>query len=415
MPNYQYSAQNDRGENVNGRLSAADEMELARILFERNLYMVSATIIMEPAATASRSTAAKPADSLSLEIGGKINLHDQDILFCTHQLEIALTSGVSIMETVDFISRTATKKPVRALFQNVRNIISQGNTLSDALHHASDSFPPLYINLVRVGETSGAMPECFTRLLQYLEKTDRMIRNIRSGMIYPAIILSAAGIVIIFMTVFILPVFTQAMGIPRDRLPMLTLWMLNVSEFLRHYWYVPIAGFIGLWKLIRLWIRNEGNRRTIDRVLLKMPYLGQILQKIYVTRFISSFALMYERGIPVMEAIRVSRDAVRNKIITEEIDRMLQNVQEGKVMSEAIMDSMYFPPLVGRMIATGEMSGKLPEALEKVANYFDREVEQAIKDFFVALEPLIILILGGAVGIIAAGLLLPILTLSEHM
>lgn len=343
----------------------------------------------------------------------KVEIQTRDLMIATRQLEISLNSGVTLLEALSFISAQADNENVKKLFSNMAAFINEGNSFSGALRGCSDSFPRLYVNLVVGGEKSGTLAETLTKLADYMEKQSEFSKKIRSYLVYPAIIFLFAMGTLFFVTIYILPTFIAALGIPHDRLPMLTQVLLVISTVLTKGWFFMAAGALGGGWYLRRLIRSMGENESFDQFLLSIPMLGGMVKKICISRLMSCLATLLERGVPILESIRVSREVTGNSIISREVDKIYENVKMGMGVSEKIRSSPYFPPLVATMVATGEMSGRLPQALEKVSEFYDKEVDAALKDFFTSLEPLLIMVMGVIVGTVVAGMMLPVLSMSE--
>ncbi|MBI4179442.1 type II secretion system F family protein [bacterium] len=343
----------------------------------------------------------------------KVRITTSELLMATRQLEISLNSGITLLDALHFISVQATTPNVKALYANIAANITKGFSFSASLKACSDSFPTLYVNLIVGGEHSGTLAETMTKLADYLEKQDDFTKKIRTYMIYPCIIFLAAMGCLFFVTIFILPTFIDALGIPLDRLPLVTRVLVGISDLLTRLWYVCLAALAGgVWYVRRL-LRTRGENEALDRALLKLPYLGTLLQKIAISRFVATLATMLDNGVPILQALRVAREVTGNLVIAREIDAVYENVKNGMGLSEKIKSSPYFPPLVGNMVATGEMSGRLPASLNKVNEFYEKDVDTALREFFVSLEPLLILGMGVIVGVVVAGMLLPILSMTE--
>ncbi len=345
----------------------------------------------------------------------KVGITDKELLTATRQLELSLNSGVSLLESLHFIATEAPTENVKKLFANMAAHITKGNSFSSALRTCSDSFPRLYVNLIVGAEKSGSLPETLSKLADYQEKQDDMKKKIQTYMIYPCIIFTVSMATLFFVTLFVMPKFVKSLNLPPEKLPGITKLLMGLSAFLAGYWYVCILVLAGAIWFARRQIQTIGENPALDGALLKLPLLGILVQKIYISRFVSALSTLLEKGVPILEALKVSREVTGNSVIAQEIDKIYENVRMGMGLSEKIKSSPYFPPLVGNMVATGEMTGRLPQALAKVSQFYDKDVDTALKNFFASLEPLLILGMGTIVGIIVAGMMLPVLSMTEFV
>lgn len=343
----------------------------------------------------------------------KVDITDKELLVATRQLEISLNSGISILDALNFISDQGPSEKMKALFANMSAHINKGNSFSSALKSCSNSFSRLYINMVIGAEKSGTLAETLSKLADHQEKQDDMKKKIKTYLTYPCIIFVVSIGTLFFVTLFVLPSFVKSLNVPFDRLPLITQLLLSFSTFLTGYWYLGLAALAGAGWYGRRILKSVGTNPAVDAAILKLPLMGGLMQKIYISRFVASLGTLLDKGVPILDALNVARDVSGNSVIAAEIDKIYENVKVGLGLSEKIRSSPYFPPLVANMVATGEMSGRLPAALQKVSEFYDKDVDAALRDFFASLEPILILGMGIVVGVIVAGMMLPVLNMSE--
>lgn len=408
MPVHTYIAQNQEGKEIKGKMHADSEQSLMQALEQRGLFMISSAVNTAP------DTEKQEADAKNKKYE-KIDLGQKQLLIASRQLEISLNSGVPMIESLGYIADQSPDPNTKAVFGNLVNSLMSGLSFSTALKNSSNSFSTMYLNTIRAGEKSGMMSESMTKMADYMEKQDEFRKKIRTYLIYPAIVVAISMTTLVFMTMFLLPSFIEQLGIPREKLPLLTRVLLDGAMIVKNYWYLFAAAVAGLAWYSRKLFRTSGNNLALDGFMLKVPLLGGLMLKICVSRFMATLATLLENGVSILESLEVSKEVTGNSVLAREIDLIHQHVCRGRGMAEKMQDSAYFPPLVGSMVATGEISGKLPRTLLKVSEYYDKEVDSALRDFFASLEPLLILFLGIVVGVIATGMLLPLLNLSEYV
>lgn len=431
MPLFSYISQAVDGREVKGRLDAADMRSLAAQLHQQGLFLVSceqvggavpppSSAVAAPAAprhsTQAPSAAApvKRAEPATLK-KEKVEVSHSELLLATRQLEISLNSGITLLDALEFIAQEAESERVRLLYSNLADLVRAGNSFTYALRYCSDSFSNIYINLTRAGEKSGTLAESLGKVADFLEKQDDFRRKIRTYMIYPCIIFTVAMVTLFFMTIFILPMFVGALNVSVSKLPLLTRGLIHFSNFVQSYWYAILAaGGLLAW-LAKRQLATVGKNPTLDAALLGLPLIGNVITKISVSRFTATLSTLLDSGVPVLEALEISRDVTGNSVIGGEIDKVYEHVRAGHGLADKFKQSPYFPKLVGNMMATGEKSGQLPNTMVRVSQYYDKEVDAALRDFFVSLEPLLILFMGIVVGAIAVGMLLPLFQLTEFV
>lgn len=437
MAIFSYISQTVDGREVKGRLEASDMRALAAQLHQKGLFLVScepaagdvppppaASIAAPPAprraasaapqARASSTAAAKRAEPTTLK-KDKVSVSHTELLLATRQLEISLNSGIPLLDTLEFIAQEAESARVKSLFSNLADLVRAGNSFTYALRYCSDSFSSIYINLTRAGEKSGTLAESLGKVADYLEKQDDFRRKIRTYMIYPCIIFIVAMLTLFFMTVFILPIFVGALNLPLVQLPVLTRMLIRFSYFVQNYWPGIAAGGALIAWLAKRQLATLGKNPTLDAAALGFPLIGGVVAKISISRFTATLSTLLDSGVPVLEALEICRDVTGNSVIGAEVDKVYDHVRAGHGLADKIKQSPYFPKLVGNMMATGEKSGQLPNTMVRVSQYYDKEVDSALRDFFVSLEPLLILLMGVVVGLIAVGMLMPLFQLTDFV
>lgn len=305
------------------------------------------------------------------------------------------------------------KNPLAEIMSQVRDSVSAGNTLSDALGRYPDVFSNLFVNMVAAGETSGTLEEVFLRLAQMLEKRVHLASKVKSALAYPLMMTVVAVVVVVFLLSFVVPSITQIFLEMNRVLPLPTRLLISVSTFMRTY-FIPlvILVFVVLFG-ITAWIRTKNGKTKWDCFKLKLPVFGKLFLKLEIARLARTLGILLTSGVPILSALEVVKGVIQNSLISDTLDSIRNRVSKGIGIAEAIRMSQLFPPIVIHIIATGQMSGNIEEGLIDIADMYDGEVEMAAKTLTSLLEPAILLVMGAVVGFIVLAILLPIFEINQ--
>ena len=396
MPVYSYVAKNPRGETIKGTLEALDEAQLRAILKEKSLYLLEA-----------REEKRKPLKQ-------RARLSRRELITFTIHLATSLESGIPLVTAIqDFSEEFEAKKE---LFGNLVSMLQAGMSFSDALENFPRAFPKVYVSIVMAGEATGNLDRVLWDLVRFLEWQEEVSRQVKQASIYPIIvILMVIGVITLLMT-FTLPRIVPILKSYNVELPWVTRMFIGVSEWFQNYWWViilVIAGFFLFYKLTYAYSIKW--RKFWDKLKLKIPVFGPLQHKLAFSRFSHYMASLYKAGIGLIQALSIVQDVVGNEVIAESLSRVKERVLAGEKISEAMKTDPIFPKLVIRMMAVGEETGRIEVTLEKVSDYYDREVPAAIRRFFAVLEPSIIILLGVVVLFLALAIFLPIYKLASSI
>jgi type IV pilus assembly protein PilC len=289
--------------------------------------------------------------------------------------------------------------------------VEAGSTLADALRRHPKTFDELYVNLVEVGEAGGILDTVLQRLSVYIEKAAALKRKVKSAMIYPLTIVGVAFIVIIFMLTFVIPTFAKMFTQMGADLPLPTLIVIRLSDFAARFWWLIIAAVIGIVVGIRAYYRTEGGRSLIDALVLKLPVFGTLVRKVAVARFTRTLGTLVSSGVPILEGLRITARTAGNRVVERAVLETRASVTAGKTLAEPLKASTVFPPMVVQMISVGEQTGALDAMLNKIADFYDDEVDTAVSALTALLEPLMIVFLGVVIGGLVIAMYLPIFRL----
>ena len=345
---------------------------------------------------------------------GRVKLSDLAI-FC-RQFSTMQDAGVSIVRSLDVLAQQTQSAKLRRIIMDIQAEVEAGQTLSKAMSKYPNVFSNLFIGLIRAGEVGGVLEESLQRLAAFLEADVALRRKVRAAMTYPTIVVIAALAIVIGLVTFILPKFFDVfkdLGI-KD-FPVMTQMLMDFSNFLTSRWYVMIAIVVLVVIAFRMFVRTRIGRRLYDRLKLKLPVFGALNHKIALARFSRTLSTLLSSGVPILQALETVAGTVANEIIAEAVMEARARIREGDRIGPPLEKSGMFPPMVVHMISIGEESGALDQMLSKVADFYESEVESTLQSLTSAIEPVLIVLLGGMVGFIVISLLLPLITAVQSL
>lgn len=403
MPAFEYEALDTAGKRTKGLLSADSELAARRELRKRRMAPLKVY----------RAGEAKPVTGLALPALFKPSgLKTADLMNVTRQLATLIGAGMPVEEAVGLIAGQAEKTPVRRILMTVRSRVTEGERLSEAMTEHAASFPPVYRAMVAAGESSGGLSQVLERLAEYLEKSEALKRRISVAMIYPAVLGLMALLVIGVLMVFIVPRIAEQFSSLDITLPLLTRMMIAVSGFLQASWPVLLAGLVAAGLALPVLSRRPQVKRGLDRFVLSLPWIGGFVRKIESARFARTMSILIASGAVLPDALRAARRASANAPFQDRIAGVIEQVEQGAGLSDALRATSWFPPLMVYMVASGERSGRMDEMFARGADHLEAEVDSAVGVGLNLLEPGIIIVMGGLVAVIVLSILLPILRLN---
>ena len=351
----------------------------------------------------------KSGGKTASKAGGKVK--DKEMAIFTRQFSTMIDAGLPLVQCLNILSEQSESKNLRDVTGRVARSVEQGSTLAEALRRNPRTFDDLFVNLVEVGETGGILDTVFQRLAAYIEKAAALKRKVKSAMIYPASIMGVAGMVVVFMLTFVIPTFTKMFKDLGAELPLPTQIVVWLSDFMRTYILLLIAGAVGAFFALRAYYRSEKGRSLIDALLLKLPVIGTLIRKIAVARFTRTLGTLVSSGVPILEGLRITARTAGNKVVEKAVMQCRAAVTAGKTLAEPLKASGVFPPMVIQMISVGEQTGALDAMLSKIADFYDDEVDTAVGALTALLEPVMIVVLGVVIGGLVVAMYLPIFKL----
>lgn len=404
MAQFQYSAQNAAGRAISGNVEAISRDAAVSAIVKQGLKPVSIT-------------ESKKAGGLNMTIGGnKVKL--VDLVIFTRQLSTMVSAGVPLLRALNTLAEQSESAGLRKVLSEVSKDIQSGMPLGDALEKHPKVFNDVYVNMVKAGEAGGILDDILKRLAIQQEKSDSMRKKIKGAMTYPAILMIITVGAFVGLMLFVVPTIggiLYDLGGPDAELPALTQVMLGISDFMKSFWFIIIGAFFGGGFLLKRYISTPAGKSQFHHFILKVPAVGVIVRKVAVARFARTFSSLIGAGVSVLEALRVTGEAVGNTAFKEEIQRGAEQVKAGQQLSTSLAKGGLFPGIVPQMLAVGEETGQTDTILLKVADFYEEEVDTAIASISSVIEPIMIVIMGGMVGLIAASVMGPISSLSNNI
>ncbi len=335
----------------------------------------------------------------------------KDRIVFTRQFATLIAAGLPLARSLKTAAEQASSKAMSAVIEDVSASVESGKSLSDSFAKHPDVFNDLYIALVAAGEMSGTLDVALTRLAAQDEKDANMISKIRGAMIYPAIIFVVIIVVLAFMMIEVVPEVRKLYEDMDKPLPGITEFLVGVSDFFSHFWWLVILILVIIGAAIRAFAKTDAGKRTFAEFKLNVPLFKALFQRLYMTRFARTMEMLLGTGVSMLDAIQISARATANYVIEHELLGASEKVKSGKALSDSIRDLDYFLPLVPQMINIGEQSGKIDEMLGKAAEIYENELEEKIAGISTMIEPILMVVMAGLIGIVIAGTLLPIYSL----
>lgn len=342
---------------------------------------------------------------------GRKKVKEKDLAVFTRQLATMIDAGLPLVQCLDTLASQQPNKGFKSILTEIREDVEGGSTFTVALKRHSTVFTPLYANMVEAGEAGGMLDTILNRLAVYIEKAMTLRRKVKGALIYPSTIVVVAIAVVVFLLIFVIPVFAGFFEGAGVELPLPTRIVMTLSRLVQTYILaclgLLIAGIIG----IRFAYRTEKGRRAIDALFLWIPVFGTLFRKVAVARFTRTLGTLIASGVPILDGLDITAKTAGNKVVEEAIMKTRSSITEGKTIADPLKASGVFPPMVVQMISVGEQSGSLDSMLEKIADFYDAEVDQAVANLTALIEPILMVFLGVVVGGMIVAMYLPIFKL----
>jgi type IV pilus assembly protein PilC len=397
MPVFAYSGRSRTGQVISGEMDAPNREAVVAQLRRQQVLATSVT------------PKAKDIDLRVPGFGGAVT--DRDLAVVTRQLATMIDAGLPLVQCLDILAQQQEKKVFKKTLHQIREDVESGATFSAALKKHPKVFNNLYTNMVEAGEAGGILDTILNRLAAYIEKAMALKKRVKTAMFYPSTIVTVAVVVVIFLLIYVIPTFQQLFQGFGATLPLPTVIVLEASRFVREYLLVMIAIVIALVVGLRLYYQTPGGKRTIDGLLLRLPIFGSLIRKVAVAKFTRTLGTLVSSGVAILDGLDITARTAGNKVVEEAVLMARTTIAQGKTIAEPLQSSGVFPLMVTQMISVGEQTGALDRMLNKIADFFDEEVDSAVAGLTSLLEPLLVIFLGVIIGGVVIAMYLPIFKL----
>jgi type IV pilus assembly protein PilC len=396
MPDYKYQGTSRAGSSVSGVMTASSKSDLANILKRQQI-------------TPTKMTEKGKEFNIPVFGGG---VSAKELAIFTRQFSVMIDAGLPLVQCLEILAGQQENKTFQKVLTATRSQVEGGATLSASMRSAPKVFDALYVNMVEAGETGGILDTILQRLSGYIEKNVKLQRAVKSALVYPVGVLTVAGAVITLLLWKVVPIFATLFAGLGVTLPLPTKIVITLSNIVGSYF--GLLGIIGLAATIfglKIWYGTPQGRYILDTIILKLPVLGILMRKIAVARFTRTLGTLISSGVPILEGLDITAKTAGNAVVERALQSVRKALEEGKSLTEPLKESQVFPGMVTQMIAVGEQTGAMDAMLSKIADFYEEEVDAAVKDLLTALEPVMIVFLGLVVGGVVISMYLPLFSL----
>jgi len=396
MPVYTYRGTNRSGSSVSGELTASSKAELQNLLRRQQ---ITATKMSEKGKEFNLPT-----------FGGSVKA--KELAVFTRQFSVMIDAGLPLVQCLEILAGQQENKLFQKVLTGTRAAVEGGATLSMAMRQYPKVFDPLYVNMVEAGETGGILDTILQRLSSYIEKNVKLQRAVKSALVYPVGVITVAAGVITLLLWKVVPIFATLFAGLGVGLPLPTRIVIGLSNFVGSiFGFLILVAIVGLIIVIKLWYGTDGGRYAIDATILRLPLIGILMRKIAVARFTRTLGTLISSGVPILEGLDITAKTAGNAVVERSLKKVRKALEEGKSLTEPLRETAVFPGMVTQMIGVGEQTGAMDAMLQKIADFYEEEVDAAVKDLLTALEPVMIVFLGLVVGGVVISMYLPLFSL----
>ena len=399
MPVYIWKGKNSLGEKRKGEVEAPDR---AAALAQVKRLRIADPVIKE-----------KPKDLLAGVAFFQPKVTGKDVVIFTRQLSTMIDAGLPLVQALEILEKQQENVTFKKILNSIRADVEAGSTMADAMRKHPKVFDNLFTNMIEAGETGGILDTILSRLAVFMEKAMALSKKIKGAMTYPTICLSLSVIILAVILIFVIPVFSEMFTSFGKALPLPTQIVIDLSNFVKAYILYIIIALIALVFAFKKFYDTEKGRLSVDRILLVSPLVGELLRKVAVSKFTRTLGTMLHSGVPILEALQVVARTANNKVVERAVYRVADSIAEGRPIAEPLEESGVFPNMVVQMIRVGESVGALDTMLDKIADFYDEEVDQAVDNITSAIEPLMMVVLGGLIGGVVIAMYLPIFQIAS--
>jgi len=395
---FTYIAKDASGHTLKGSVEANDKKQALDVLRAKKLLIL-------------KLEETKPRASMFSFMGQK-KVHMDDLVVLFRQLATMIEAGIPVVTSFDILAEQSENPTLRQVLSEVRDSVNTGSSLSDAMMKQPKAFSPLFVHMIRAGESSGTLDVILDRVASYIEKTSALQRKIKAALIYPAVVTTMALIITLVLLIKVIPVFKDIFSGFDAQLPGPTLFLINLSDFIRHYSWVFVILIVLVAGAFRLYTRTVKGRLRVDTLTLRLPIYGPLLRKVAISKFTRTLSTLVRSGVPILAALEIVAKTAGNVAVEEAVNKVRDSVRDGESIAAPMERSGIFPSMVTRMVSVGEKSGQLEKMLSKISDFYDTQVDAAVDGLTSMIEPLIIAFLGVVIGTVVMCMFLPIFKIS---
>jgi type IV pilus assembly protein PilC len=394
MPVFRYTGKTRAGAPQRGEIEASDRASATAVLRQRQILVTS----IRP-----------KSKQLQIKIpglGSKIT--EQEVVIFTRQFATMIEAGLPLVQCLDILARQSENKEFARVIGQVKTDVESGDSFADALRKHPRVYSDFYVNMVEAGETGGILDTILARLAAYMEKAAALKSQVKGAMVYPAVIIGIAIIVVVFLLLYVIPVFADMFASFGGTLPAPTRFVMFLSDLVKAYilYVIPLVGVL-IW-LFKRFYKTEKGRLTVDTLLLKLPVFGPLIQKVAVAKFTRTLGTLVSSGVPIIDGLEITARTAGNKVVEGAVLSIISSIKEGQTIAEPLGRQAIFPPMVVQMIEVGENAGALDAMLNKIADFYDQEVDTAVAALTKLMEPMLMVFLGIVIGGMVVAMYLPI-------
>jgi type IV pilus assembly protein PilC len=394
MPVFRYTGKTRAGAPQRGEIEASDRSSATAVLRQRQILVTSIR--------------AKPKE-LQIKIpgfGSKVT--EQEVVVFTRQFATMIEAGLPLVQCLDILARQAENKEFARVIGQVKTDVESGDSFADALRKHPKVYSAFYVNMVEAGEAGGILDTILARLAAYMEKAAALKGQVKGAMVYPAVIIGIAVIVVVFLLLYVIPVFADMFASFGGTLPAPTRFVMFLSDLVKNYilYALPLLGVL-VW-LFKRFYKTEKGKLTVDTLLLKLPVFGPLIQKVAVAKFTRTLGTLVSSGVPIIDGLEITARTAGNKVVEGAVLAIISSIKEGQTIAEPLGRQAIFPPMVVQMIEVGENAGALDTMLNKIADFYDQEVDTAVAALTKLMEPMLMVFLGTVIGGMVVAMYLPI-------
>lgn len=417
MPKFSYTAIDASGKQKSGVLSASSSEDATAQIKSMGLFVTNLVASDKAAKGRARGRAAASSTTRKKPVTiGKI-IKEKGLAVFTRQLSTLLQAGLPLLRSLEVLVRQEKNPGFKYVVEEIAENVRSGNTFSDGLLQHPKVFNRLYVNMVKAGEAGGVLDVVLNRLARFMEKSIRIKGKVKSAMVYPIIVLCIAIGILAFLMAFVVPKFEDIFAdlLEGAELPILTQIVMKVSYFVRDHFLMTVVGAVIFFIILKILKSTRQGARAVDKMMITLPPVGDLFRKAAIARFSRTFGTLLSSGVPILNCLTITRDTIGNRILMDAIEKVHDRVKEGDSVSAPLEASKVFPTMVTSMIDVGEETGELPEMLNRIADTYDEEVDNAVAALTSIIEPIMIVILAFIVGVIVIALFLPIIRVIENL